>query len=103
MLLLAVLLAIFAAPTAADVQTAEEARILEPLTDYTRNGRAYVEFAPTVETRNVVCRLISTTTYECLFDARVKDALAQQFGTWTARREQLTWRDGCWRQDPQRK
>jgi len=103
MILFAVLLATVSGPTAADVQTAEEARIIEPLTDYTRDGRAYVEFAPTVETRKVVCRPISNLTYECLFDARVKDALTQQFGTWTARREQLTWRDGCWRKDSQSK
>ena len=72
--------------------------MLQPLTDYTRDGRAYVEFAPKVETRNVACTAISAEVYECIFEARVKDAFAQEFGAWTARREQMTWRDGCWRQ-----
>lgn len=96
---LLLLLANVAAPTAADVQAVEETRVLDPITDYTRDGRAYVEFAPTVETRNVTCTPVSAEMYECSFETRVKDALSLEFGAWAPRRAKLTWRDDCWRQD----
>jgi hypothetical protein len=93
------LLANVAAPTGADIQAVEETRVLEPLTDYTQDGRAYVEFAPTVETRDVTCTPVSAEMYECSFETRVKDALSPEFGAWAPRRARLTWRDDCWRQD----
>lgn len=99
MLALLVLFAHLAPPTAADVQATEERRVLEPLTDYTPDGRAYVEFAPTVETRNAACTPVSTAAFECSFEARVRDAFAQEFGEWTPRRTRLVWQGDCWRQD----
>ena len=99
MLPLLILLANLSSPTAADVQTAEKAWVLKPITDYTRDGRAYVEFAPTVETRNAACTLVSSGVFECTFESRVKDALAQDLGHWTSRRTRLIWKGGCWVQD----
>ena len=99
MFLLLLLVANTAAPTAADVQAVEEARVFEPLIDQTRDGRAFVEFAPTAETRNAACAPISAEIYECRFEARVKDAFAQEFGAWVPRRARLTWHGDCWRQD----
>ena len=93
------LLASLGPPTAADVQATEERRVLEPLTDYTPDGRAYVEFAPTVETRNAACTPVSSAAFECRFETRVKDAFAQEFGEWTIRRTRLVWQADSWRQD----
>jgi hypothetical protein len=96
---LAALLLIVAAPTSADVQSVEETRVLQPLLDYTPDGRAYVEFAPTVETRNVACTAVCQETYECSVEARVKNAFDHKFGAWTARLERMAWRDGHWHLD----
>jgi hypothetical protein len=96
MTLLLALLAI-AAPSAADVQRAEEARVLEPLIDWnaTVDGTGFVEFAPTVETRKAVCAATQTGAFHCSYEARRKDGLASDFGPWEARQELLTWRDKC--------
>jgi hypothetical protein len=84
-------------PTAADVQAVEEARILEPLTDYSRDGRAYVERAPSIETRADSCAPIAANTFECTYETRLKDFLDPEFGPWEPRRERVEWRDGCWK------
>jgi len=90
-----------AVPTATDVQKAEEARIIEPLIDYgaAADGRGFVEFSPTVETRNATCAPTQIGGYECTYDARVKGGIANAFGPWEAKRERLIWRKecGCWR------
>jgi hypothetical protein len=96
MSLLFALLAI-AAPSAADVQRAEEARALEPLIDWnaTVDGTGFIEFAPTIETRKAVCAVTQTSAFQCSYEARNKDGLASEFGAWDARRELLEWRDKC--------
>src|SRR5262245_24443298 len=91
------LLADPASPTAADVQAVEVTRVLEPLTDYARDGRGYVERAPSIETRAATCAPISVNRFECTYEARLKDFFAQSFGPWEPRRERIEWRDGRWK------
>ena len=81
------------APGAAEVQSAEKARVLVSFTGYTRDGRAYVEFAPAIETRNPACTPVSSITYNCSYEVRTKDTFAHEFGAWLARRARLV-RDG---------
>lgn len=83
-------------PSAVDVQRIEEARILEPLTDISRDGRRTVEFAPTVETRNVDCAPVGRPVYRCSYESRVKEALENTFGPWTVQIEHLVWRQKRW-------
>ena len=83
-------------PTAADVQAMEVSRVLEPLIDHSRAGRAYVEFAPTVETRNVSCVLLADKAADCTFETRVREFLAQDFGPWEVRTERFEWHQGRW-------
>ncbi|HEU0098053.1 MAG TPA: hypothetical protein VFQ67_04685 [Allosphingosinicella sp.] len=97
MILLAALLLASAPPTAADVQAVEKARVLAPLTSYTRDGKAYVEFAPTVETRNPVCTSAADGAFDCAFESRTSDAFAPETARWEPRRERLVHQNGCWR------
>ena len=94
-----VLLLALAPPTPADVHASEEARVLAPLTNHTQQGWAYLEFAPTVEIRKVKCASVTTNSYECTYEARLKDYFRCEFSSWTARRARLLWYEGCWRLD----
>lgn len=89
------------APTAVDVQEAEEARVFEPLIDWNASvdGRGFVEFAPTIETRKATCAPASAGVFECSYESRIKEAFASDFGPWEARLELLTWHEkcDCWR------
>jgi hypothetical protein len=85
-----------AAPTTADLQAFEERRILAPLTDYTVDGRAFVEFAPSVETQNVTCVLVSKRIYDCRYDSRIKPSLANDFEPWQTRNERIMKRRKAW-------
>jgi hypothetical protein len=86
-----------APPTAADVQRSEEMRILQPLASPTgRPGRLVVEFAPTVEVRNVACAPATGGRFDCAFESRRKEALGRAFGGWTPRRETLERVHGRW-------
>jgi hypothetical protein len=100
MTLLFILLAT-AAPNAIDVQEAEEGRIVEPLIDWNAavDGGGFVEFAPTIETRNATCAPARARLFECSYETRIKDAFASDFGPWEARVELLTWHEkcDCWR------
>ena len=96
MFFLAVLIAV-EVPTASDVQAVEEMRVHEGRADVTREGRRFVEFAPTVQTRNASCTAVSQRVYDCVYDARLKEAFASEFGPWQARREQLERRKRRWR------
>lgn len=96
MFVLAVLIAV-EVPTASDVQAVEEMRVHEGRADVTREGRRFVEFAPTVQTRNASCTAVSQRVYDCVYDARLKEAFASEFGPWQARREQLERRNRRWR------
>ncbi|HEX7948364.1 MAG TPA: hypothetical protein VF495_27105 [Phenylobacterium sp.] len=82
-------------PTAAEVQTLEMARVLDPLISSSREGRGYVEFAPTVETRDVACeRTADGPTFKCVYEARVRRFFAQDFGPWQLREEIIRHRKG---------
>jgi hypothetical protein len=96
MLAVVVALAI-APPSAAEIQTLEVDRILIPLTDYTLDGRPYVEFSPTVETQRVACTKIDAKRYDCTWETRTRDFLEPDFGPWDPRREQLIRRYHRWR------
>jgi hypothetical protein len=85
-----------AAPRAADIEAVETTRILAPVTEYTRDGRAYVEFAPTIETRAAACTPSEGGAWLCTFETRVRDFFESEFGPWQPRRERLAWRKGCW-------
>jgi hypothetical protein len=87
-------------PGARDIQAVETGRILAPQTDYTRDGRAYVEFAPTVETRGAVCTRVQGGAFECSFESRVRGFFDGEFGPWQKRREILVRRRGYWRLAP---
>ena len=82
-------------PTASDVQDIEEARVLELLVDYDRQGRQFVEFAPTVQTREAAC-VAHEDGAECTYESRVRDFFGTQFTPWEKRRERLVWRTKCW-------
>lgn len=91
-----VLAAATSAPSATDVYAVERDRILAPCVSETHDGRAFVEFAPTVETREVACSMTAMGIYRCLFEVRVKDYFANDFGPWETRNLLLTLADGCW-------
>jgi hypothetical protein len=84
------------APSAADVQEIEEARIFEPLISYTPRGQRYVEWAPTVETRSAACTKIASAEYICTYESRSKDVFEPEFAPWKVRRERVAWRNKCW-------
>jgi hypothetical protein len=96
MLFLAALIAA-EAPTASDVQAVEQMRVHESRADVARDGRHFVEFAPTVQTRNASCMAVTQGVYECVYDARLKEVFASEFGPWQARREQLERWNRRWR------
>lgn len=85
-----------AAPTAAQVQIIELDRVSAPLTSYAKDGRAYVEFAPDVETRNVACTLEKQSIFKCNYEARTRPAFEREFGPWERRQARLVWRRNCW-------
>lgn len=85
------------APTAADVAQLEEWRVLEPLATPTRTGGSFVEFAPTIETRNVVCEPAGKAEFSCRFETRIKEMIGE-FGPWTERAETVVpGKKGGWR------
>ena len=99
MLFIVTVAASVVAPSSADVEAAERDRVLTPYVDHTIDGQAYVEFAPTVETRNVECAQKSGHGFECSFETRLKDFFDNDFGPWTARRVLLRWdhKFKCWK------
>jgi hypothetical protein len=98
-MLAAFLILAASAPSASDVQAVELTRALEPYRDRTRDGRAYVEFAPTVETRNVRCSSVNKTTFDCEYDARAKGFLDAEFASWEPKRERIVRRNRSWKID----
>jgi len=100
---LALAAAMETAPTPTEIAKLQEGRILESLASPTRSpGRSIVEFAPTIETRNVVCDAqVSSAEYVCRFESRTKAFTARTFGPWEQRSERVT-RDsrGHWRFEP---
>jgi hypothetical protein len=73
------------APGSDDIQQLETARVLQPFVSPARDERGFVEFGPTVETRNVVCAPRGVT-FLCTYESRIKDFLGP-FGAWEAHRE----------------
>lgn len=83
------------------VQTVETSRVLDPLVSVTRDGRRYVEFAPSVETRNVVCTPVAgARAFDCTFESRERDFLQIDVTEWAPRRERLIYRNRCWQFAP---
>ncbi|WP_010544900.1 hypothetical protein [Sphingomonas elodea] len=85
------------APTASDVHALEEMRVFESRVDVAKDGKRFVEFSPTVETRNLTCSSLSKHVYECGYEARIKELFDRDFGQWEARREKIERRQGGWR------
>jgi hypothetical protein len=96
MLFFALWVASIGTPTSADVQAAEEVRVAEPRTSYSRDGRAYISFAPTVETRNAMCAPAATDVFECRYETRLREAFDKEFGPWEVRVQRLKLREGRW-------
>jgi len=89
-------LSAIAPPVAADIHALEVTRLMAANISYTRDGRAYVEHAPTIETRNVHCVAAGVAVFDCDYEVRTKDFLAADFSPWSPRHEQVIWRDKCW-------
>ncbi len=90
------LIATIAAPQPGDVDKIELTRVTAPYISYARDGRAFVEFAPTVETRNVTCKPVENGVFECIYEARVKDFFTADFTSWLPKRERIELRDNRW-------
>src|ERR1051325_4179541 len=72
-------------PSAADVQNFETCLIIGPYVTHGRDGRAYAEFAPNVQTRNVACvETERAGVYRCSLERRVTGWSAQPSETWEA-------------------
>jgi hypothetical protein len=85
-----------AVPSASDVQAMEVSRVLEPFVDYDRKGRRFVEFAPDVETRAVICVKAAENMADCTYETRIRDFVEPEFGPWETRRERLVRKRKCW-------
>ncbi|MBB6428072.1 hypothetical protein [Sphingopyxis sp. JAI128] len=90
------LIAAIVPPEPSDVHAIELARATAPYVSYTRDGRAFAEFAPTVETRNVSCKLHHEAIFDCTYDVRTKDFLGSDFTAWLPKAARITFRDNCW-------
>lgn len=85
-----------ATPSASDVEAAELRRTLAPYMSYTQDGRAYAEFAPTVETKSVSCARVSKTTFDCQYETRKKGYFDAEFAPWETKRERIVRKNRCW-------
>jgi hypothetical protein len=90
------LIAAIAAPQPSDIHAIEVTRATAPYVSHARDGRAFVEFGPTVETRNVSCNLQGEGIFDCAYEARIKDFFVSDFGAWLPKRERIAFRDNCW-------
>jgi hypothetical protein len=90
------LVAAIAGPLPSDIQEIEVTRAIAPYVSHTRDGRAFVEFGPTVETRNVSCSIQSENIFDCAYEVRIKDYFASDFAAWLPKRERIAFRDNCW-------
>ena len=90
------LIAAIAAPQPSDIHAIEVTRAIAPYVSHTRDGRAFVEFGPTVETRNVNCSIQDENIFDCAYEVRIKDFFASDFASWLPKRERMTFRDNCW-------
>jgi len=90
------LIAAIVVPQPSDIHAIELTRATAPYVSHTRDGRAFVEFGPTVETRNVSCSLEGEDIFDCTYEARTKDFLASDFAAWLPKRERIAFRDNCW-------
>jgi len=91
-----------ALPSPSEVQAFEETRVVAPFVSYDRKGRAFAEFAPTVETRAATCVATPPNGAECTWETRVRDFFGSEFGPWETRRERLVRERGCWVASPRR-
>jgi hypothetical protein len=91
-----VLAMLAALPSSADVLAAERSRVYEPHVDYTSDGRRYVEFAPTVETRKATCVAVAEDAADCTYEARARDMFEREFSPWEKRQMRLLRRQNCW-------
>lgn len=94
------LVAVTAAPSDAEVQTAVQSSIMQPYEDRLPDGRVIAEFAPAVQTRNVACVRVDDVTFGCTLEIRAKDFFARDFEPWKKQYVRLVWRDRCWQMVP---
>ena len=96
--MLSLLILAAAAPTAQQVAGLEESRVLTPLASQTKSPKRYIiEFAPAVETRNVLCEELKPSRYACRFESRVKGFFEREFGDWQGRKEIVVQTRRGWR------
>ncbi len=78
----------------------ETLRVLEARADSTRlPGKRIAEFAPTVEVRNVACRAVADSMFDCEFETRVVEFLGDE-GAWEPRSLRLRSSRQGWRPEP---
>ncbi|KTE17381.1 hypothetical protein [Sphingopyxis sp. H115] len=90
------LIAAIVAPQPSDIHAIEVTRATATYVSHARDGRAFVEFGPTVETRNVSCNLQGKDVFDCTYEARIRDFFAPDFAAWLPKRERIAFRDNCW-------
>ena len=90
------ILSAIASPAAADIHALEVTRVMIPDVSHARDGRAYVEFAPTIETRNVHCVLVDAAVFDCDYELRTKNFFTADFSSWAPKHERVIWRDKRW-------
>lgn len=95
--LIAAITAAVSAPQADDIQAVEYALASAPYLSQTRDGRAFVEFGPTVEVRNVNCSRRDERRFDCTYEVREKEFFDSDFASWQPKRKQLIFTNKCWK------
>lgn len=96
-LLIAAMAAAVSAPQLDDIQAIEYVRAAAPYVSQTRDGRAFVEFGPTVEVRNVSCSRRDERLFDCTYEVREKEFFATDFASWQPKRQLLAFQDKRWK------